>query len=132
MKIEKGQLLHEIRIAGGNLSAIARKFGMTRQAISKRVASSEVLKAALIESTDELLDCAEEGLRLAVAQQDPWAIKFILSTRGANRGYSKTVKVETDEKPGVMHLYFPDDGRDKPDSSNPEPIQTGTEASDAK
>jgi hypothetical protein len=132
MRVEKGQLLNEIRIAGGNLSAVARKCGVTRQAVAKRVASSEVLKAALIEATNELLDVAEDGLRLAVTRQDPWAIRFVLSTKGAGRGFSRTVKVESDEKPGVMHLYFPDDGRDKPDPSNPEPTPTGTGADDAK
>lgn len=118
MKISKRQILEEIRSTGGNLSVVAKKYGMSRQGIAKRVEASQVLKAAIKSAGEELLDLAEDGLRIAVQERCPWAIRFALSTLGRDRGYAKTVNIEANDKPGVMHLYFPDDGRDRPDPLN--------------
>ncbi len=125
MKITTRQLLLAIRKTGGNLSAVARSYGMTRQGVAKRANASPLLKKALHSAVEDTLDCAEEGLRLAIKKQSPWAIKFFLSTRGVSRGYTKHLTVETDEKPGVIHMHFPDDGRNGPDPNNP-PIEPPT------
>ena len=118
MKVSKRQILEEIRSSGGNLSLVAMKYGMSRQGIVKRVEASQVLKAAIKSAGEELLDLAEEGLRIAVQERCPWAIRFALSTLGRDRGYAKTVNVESDAPLGVIHMHFPDDGRDKPDPLN--------------
>ncbi len=118
MKITRRQLLLAIRKTGGNLSAVARLYGMTRQGVAKRVNASPSLKRAMGSVVESTLDVAEEGLKAAIEKQSPWAIKFFLATRGRARGYAKTLSVETDEKPGIIHMYFPDDGRDKPDTLN--------------
>ena len=65
-----------------------------------------------------MIDLAQSKLRPALDEGDFRAIKFVLETLGRGRGFGKEIKIETDDKPGVLHMYFPDDGRDKPDPFN--------------
>lgn len=131
MKVSKPELLQAIR-DGGQVSELAKRFGITPRGLRKRIQENGDLRDALNESREQLVDLAQSKLGDAVREGAAWAVKFTLETWGRDRGFTRTVQVESDAPAGVMHLYFPDDGRDKPDPSNPEPIQTGTEASNAK
>ncbi len=119
MKISKNQLLNEIRMTSANLSEIAAKYDMTYGGLWKRINANETLLAEVNEARERLLDVAQSRLADAVRAGEPWALKFLLSTWGRGRGFSKTVVVESESPKGVLHFYFPDDGRDKPDPSNP-------------
>ena len=92
--------------------------GISPQAIRKRIRTDKVLQAISDEAKESLIDLAQSKLRPALEEGDFRAVKFVLETLGRGRGFGKEIKIETDDKPGVMHLYFPDDGRDKPDPLN--------------
>lgn len=70
---------------------------------------------------------AEAGLAQAVRSKKPWAIKFVLSTVGSSRGYTKTLTVEVGNDTAGVVIILPhngrDDGRDdvpnQPDSGRP-------------
>ncbi len=128
MKITKRQLLDEIRSTGGNYSAIARKYEMTRQGIAKRVEANQTLIASVEAAREELLDIAESGLREAVAKKKSWAIRFVLCTLGKDRGYGKQVKVEThDNDIQVVHHYI-NDGRNPYNPGESPPLPKPSEA----
>ena len=77
------------------------------------------IQEAQAEGRERLIDTAQSKLGDAVRNGDAWAVKFVLETWGKSRGFTKMVQVESKDEPlGVMHLYFPDDGRSGPDPLN--------------
>ena len=57
------------------------------------------LNARYLAEKEGVLDAAESALAVAIRNNEPWAIKFILATKGKERGYESTptVKVDTTE-----------------------------------
>lgn len=109
MKISRTQLLREIRERDGNLSEIARAYGLTYNAVHKRVRADPVLSAAMQEP---LVDQAQAKLGEAVRAGSAWAVKFVLEIWGKGRGFTKQLEVveQPTAKPQVV-LYLPDNGR---------------------
>ncbi|MBU6238884.1 MAG: hypothetical protein KGQ51_13760 [Planctomycetes bacterium] len=112
MKISRPQLLREIRERDGNLSEIARAYGLTYNAVHKRVQGDPELSAAMLESREALVDQAQAKLGEAVRSGSAWAVKFVLETWGKSRGFTKQLEVveQPTAKPQVV-LYLPDNGR---------------------
>lgn len=77
-------LVHEYK---GNVAAIARKFGVSRNTIWKRVQESPNLRAALDDARETMIDNAESKLYANVLDGDMTAIIFFLKTQGRGRGY---------------------------------------------
>jgi hypothetical protein len=118
MKIVKKELLFQLQNCDG-VTEIAKKFGITPRGLRKRIQENPDLQEAQAEGRERLIDTAQSKLGDAVRNGDAWAVKFVLETWGKSRGFTKMVQVESKDEPlGVMHLYFPDDGRDKPDPFN--------------
>jgi hypothetical protein len=69
------------------MAAIGRAFGVSRQAVSKFISTHPELQARYEDNVEGILDNAESALHRAVLAGEPWAIKYVLSTRGKNRGY---------------------------------------------
>lgn len=111
-RTNKIDLILAIEKTRGNFSAIARILGITRPAVSQRVKRDPALQALVAEAREKLLDSAEAGLAQAVRAKKPWAIKFVLSTVGRSRGYTKTLSVEgSNDTTGVV-IILPHNGRD--------------------
>jgi len=53
--------------------------------------NKEIFKKATMSNR---LDLAEFALTLAVIDREPWAVKFMLSTQGKNRGYVEKQQIE--------------------------------------
>jgi hypothetical protein len=77
----------ELRKVRGNVSAVARVFRVTRQAIIYHINKSQTLKQAVIDAREERLDQAESSLDKAIRREEAWAVCFALKTQGKNRGY---------------------------------------------
>ena len=118
MKVSRKELLAAIQNKEGSILEIAAKFKITPRGLRKRIQENPDLKAAQAESRERLVDIAESRLGDSVRRGEAWAVKFTLETWGKHRGFGKEIKIETDEKPGVIHMYFPDDGRSGPDPLN--------------
>lgn len=103
-----GHTLAEYRaalVASGGMQALAaRKLGVTRAAVSKRVLQSDDLKQVVADQREEMLDEAEVGLRAAVSDREAWAICFTLKTVGKSRGYIE--RTETDLTSGGKPFSF--------------------------
>ncbi len=118
MRVSRKALIETLRSCDGIPSQTARALGISAQAIRKRIRTDKVLQAIADEAKEGLIDLAQSKLRPAIEEGDFRAVKFVLETLGKGRGFGKEIKIESDDKPGVLHLYLPDDGRDKPDTLN--------------
>jgi len=114
MKISKNQLLKEIKEHCGNLSEIAKKYGLTYAAVHKRVNSDPAMSEALQEVREALVDTAQTQLRKAVEEGASWAVRFTLETWGRPRGFSKQIEVIEPTNEAQVVVYLPDNGRKRP------------------
>lgn len=114
MKITKTVLMKEFREWDGNLSEIARRHGMTYNAVHKRVKEDPVLSATLQEVRESLVDEAEVPLGRAVREGAAWAVKFTLETWGKSRGFSKQIEVIEPPDRAKVIVSIPDNGRTRP------------------
>jgi len=71
----------------GNLAATARRMGVSRTAIYKRVKDSPTLQEALADARESMLDNAESVLYKKVLEGSTPELLFFLKTQGRNRGY---------------------------------------------
>lgn len=72
----------------GNLAAIARSLGVSRQTVHNRINESPTLGKALAQARETMIDNAESSLYAKVLAGDITAIIFFLKTQGKRRGYS--------------------------------------------
>jgi hypothetical protein len=78
------EALRELR---GNLSAVARKFGVTREAVRRHVADRPSLQEVVRECREAMTDDAESSLYRAIDKGEGWAVCFYLKCIAKNRGY---------------------------------------------
>lgn len=107
--ITKEQLLQAIEASRGNMAQVRRNLEkilnekISYMTVQKKIencnAAKEAFSATKKMSDGELVYRAESGLILAINNNEPWAIKYVLSTLGREFGYdnSTTVKVENSD-----------------------------------
>ena len=107
--ITKEQLLQAIKNSRGNMAQVSRNLEailnekisyMTVQTkIENCKAAKEAFDAEKKVSDGAMVYRAESGLILALNNNEPWAIKYVLSTLGREFGYdnSSTIKVENSD-----------------------------------
>lgn len=79
---------------GGILSVAAKRLGVSRQALYKRIAKNDKLRHARDEAREIGGDVAEAALFRAIKRGEAWAIKWYLATQHKERGYIEKVTVE--------------------------------------
>lgn len=92
------------------MKRIAQAHGITPRGLRKRIAENPDLKECFEEARAQLLDEAELGLRAAVKDRKPWALKLVLTTLGARRGFGRKLEVESHAR-GKIILRLPDSNR---------------------
>lgn len=104
--MDRKALVSSIHKHHGVVSKVAKDMGVSFQAIYKAKNKSKSIASAIKDAresyTVETLDDAELQLHKAIKAGAPWAIKFVLSTRGLERGYSK--KQEIAHSGGVKQI----------------------------
>lgn len=80
-------VLKALEETGGNISAVARKAGVSRASIHEFITNHPDLRMALDQARESRLDLAEDALTKAVEQSEPWAVCFLLKCLGKKRGY---------------------------------------------
>jgi hypothetical protein len=76
-----------LRQCAGNLSATARAFGVSRQAVANFVGRRPSLQAVVTEQRETLIDAAESCVFAAVLNGDLSAARYVLGTIGKHRGW---------------------------------------------
>lgn len=78
----------------GNISATAKRYGVARYAVQALIAKRPVLKQAVVDAREGMLDNAESSLYRAVLAGEAWAVCFFLKTQGKVRGYIEKQEIE--------------------------------------
>ncbi len=129
-KIVKEEWLKAIADNGGMVTFVAAALGVHRHTVRKYRELIPWIAKAFKEAEEACKDQAEKAIKSEIEQGNWKASAWYLERKGKDRGFGKEVKIDSNEKPGVMHIYLPDDGRDKPDPSNPEPTKPTEQPTD--
>lgn len=87
-------IIEAIEKCFGNLSAVAKSFGVSRPTVYKWLNSNKALKQAHDDATETFLDIAENKLMAQINKGDTTAIIFALKTKGKKRGYVEKQEIE--------------------------------------
>ena len=87
------QIIEALRKTRGNTTYAAMALGCTRMTIYNYINRYATVKAVFEEEKERTLDKVELKLEDAAINGQPWAIKFILSTKGKDRGYSRRQEI---------------------------------------
>lgn len=77
----------------GNTAAVARQFGVSRQAVQKFI-EKHGLREIAIEAKETMKDHVESALYRAALAGEAWAVCFFLKTQAKDRGYVERVAVD--------------------------------------
>ncbi|RLI67501.1 hypothetical protein DRO91_10145 [Candidatus Heimdallarchaeota archaeon] len=97
--------------SGGIKTTIARKLGVTRKAVYDYLERNPKLKILLKHEEEKILDMAEVSLFAQVKNKDFPATKYILSTKGKDRGYTEKQEIEHSGQAQIIieeHVYDKD------------------------
>ncbi len=88
-RLTQTKCLEAIAGSGGIMTTICTKLGVTWHTANKYIKNNVKLQEAVELELEVILDVAEVHLyEHAVERAEPWAIKYLLSTKGKNRGYT--------------------------------------------
>jgi hypothetical protein len=109
--MKKGGLTAEmvearLREFSGNMAAVARQFGVTRQAVQDFVRRRVKLQQVANDVRESMKDHAESSLYKAVLDGEAWAVCFFLKTQARDRGYVEVL--EGGAKPLLVKLVRDD------------------------
>lgn len=92
----------------GMIYLAARVIGCSPGTIYHRMARSTAIREAVDNSRGEMIDIAEQKLRMAVDDREPWAVALVLKTIGKSRGYTERpdppVPDDTEQEPDQYAL----------------------------
>ena len=125
-KIVKEEWLAAIAACGGMVTFVAAMLGVHRHTVRKYRDSITWIGKAFKEAEEACKDKAEKAIQSEIEGGNWKASAWYLERKGKDRGFGKELKIETDEKPGVIHMHFPDDGRSGPDPLNDIPPEQAT------
>lgn len=77
----------KLRELHGNMAAVARHFGVSRQAVWKFVQDRDGLRQITAECRESMKDHAESSLYSAIFKGEAWAVCFYLKCQAKDRGY---------------------------------------------
>lgn len=86
------KILEAIKDSGGVFSVIAKRLGITRNAITNYAREFEEVADAVAAEKEENLDVAENQLIANIRKGDMGAITFYLRCKGRDRGYGDRVE----------------------------------------
>lgn len=97
------KIIAALKESRGLVAVAARKLGISRQQIYRRMQSNDQVREAVEEARDFTTDTAEAALFKAIAAGEAWAVCFYLKTQGKDRGYVEKQQLEhTGELPVIV------------------------------
>jgi len=109
--LNREELINEIWKQKGKVSLVARSLGVATRTIYNYATRYATVQSAIDDARldfDEFLcDTAEVGLQKATIDREAWAVKYVLSTKGKDRGYVERQE-HTGEGGGVIRVSLVD------------------------
>ena len=96
------EIIKALKEALGIQTKAAMRLGCDRSVIAERIKRSQAVREASKEARETALDLCEDRLLAGINNGEPWAIKYMLSTQGWERGY--TERHEIDVRPAAPDL----------------------------
>ena len=98
------QFIDNIPGSGGIITTIAKRVGCAWHTAAKYISEYPTVQQAYADETEFITDLAETELIKAIKDGDLSAVKFYLTTKGKDRGYSQ--KSELDVTSGGDKIIF--------------------------
>ena len=111
MRVTNTRMLEAVKKNGGAVYLAARELGCAPNTIYNRMEKTPALKQAVEDARGEVVDYAEQKLRLAILNGEPWAIAMALKTIGKHRGYVERQEV-TGADGGAVLVKWDDENND--------------------
>ena len=108
-RLSNSRIVEAVKKNGGALYLAARELGCSPQTIYNRMKTSPAIQQAIENSRGEVVDYAEQKLRLAILNGEPWAIGMALKTIGKSRGYVERQEVTGAEGSHIVVRLVGDD-----------------------
>lgn len=122
-RLSKRLVEQKIRDMGGNLSAVARAFGVTRQAVHAFVKKDPELQQVCQDERETIVDIAESVLKKKILDGEAWAVCFFLKCQGKARGYVE--RQEVHNTGDVARIQIVEEVVNAPDSNPSLPDTAG-------
>lgn len=90
LKYTAEQFIAAIPGSAGIVTTIARKIGTDWYTAHRYINQHPTVKAAYNAECESVLDLTESKLIGMINNSEAWAVKYMLSTKGARRGYTET------------------------------------------
>ena len=100
------QVIAALQASAGVMAHAARKLGISRSMMFRRVHDNEKVKAAWEEAKETNIDLAESKLMQAIQEGELPAIFFYLKCQGKGRGYVERQEHELVDKPMPAQVVF--------------------------
>lgn len=120
-KLNKAKVANALHESKGAVYLAAKRLGVSHTSIYTYVKKYEDIADIKNYYDGELVDIGEIALRSAVTNKEPWAVKYILSTKGKDRGYTERSEV-TGADGGPVPIRFIDYGLTADDESENETV----------
>lgn len=82
--------------AGGNVSAAARKLGVCRAAVTKRMANNPKIRESVDDALESLIDDSVSVIAGHIKKKSLAAAKYVTETLGRNRGWVRTENLQAE------------------------------------
>lgn len=100
-KFSNEDIIKALIEVNGLVSLAAKNLNCTAKTIYTRAKSTPAVQQAIDDCRDNLVDHAEQALRAAVADREPWAVALVLKTLGKKRGYVERQEVTGADGAGI-------------------------------
>ena len=98
VKISKKKFKNALEDSGGVITTIANRMNVTRKAVYDWLKKHPEMREFKDQEEEKILDMAEISLFSQVREKDFGATKYILSTKGKNRGYIEKTEQAVEHK----------------------------------
>ena len=106
------QFIDHIPGSGGIITTIAKRVGCAWHTAAKYIAEYPTVQQAYADETEFITDLAETELIKAIKDGDLSAVKFYLTTKGKDRGYSQKSELDVTSGGEKIILTWPDANRE--------------------
>ena len=96
VKVNKKKFVEAVKGTGGIITNIAKRLNCSRLTLYKwlKKPNNKYAYAIIKDEEERMIDLAENSLYEQVKNNEQWATKYLLATKGKSRGYVEKQEVE--------------------------------------